>query len=218
MKRFATALLMCLSYFVLDAQVSIEKDYFRNGSRVVELSYNGIDYSLIMQNFNQKREASLFFENIVRRKPLVMKLNERSSEVFTLTYGQDVLIRGGLKNNSLVLDEDNFEFSEEDQSDLNAFSVIFNQLAQDWPIGDRKGVSSDPMTESGTATGDDIIVAQDWQFVGITAGGALSIASARCGFMHKELDIGESCHPTTDCSCLHGSFLCICICGVICDQ
>ena len=207
MKNYIMALFLSLLFNAVHAQVSIKKDYFRNGSRVLELNYKGLDYSLIMKHFNADREAELFFENLIRRKALKIRINENSTRAFDMNYAGQDLLNAVVENKSLKVTQSHHELDENDIADLEAFNHLYDEFRDSWPE------ALDTEVDPGNETLKPV-----WRFVALTAGGSLSIANSRCNHVHNNIEIEENCFPVTDCGCLHSAFLCYCLCGLICDE
>ncbi len=191
-----------MSITISFAQISVQKDYLRKGSRIIEIEYDGTAYSLVLDAINQEREAKLIFKNLVRNKSLEVKLNENSANVFEIYLGNKRLVSSQRVKDRITFVNHENEYSNDDIKDITAFSKVMEKINPDWPL-------------EGDDTGD--IQGLTWRILNISFGGTRSITEARCNKVFNNEITGTGCRGTTDCDCLKGNFLCWCICGEICE-
>lgn len=195
-KAFLSILFFFCIGFCL-AQITIKKDYVRSGTRIVEIEIDGLDYSLWLNSPDPTGEAKLIFKKLTGNKELDLRLRTRSSNVLQLKYNNVLLLEANRSGQRLDFVEYENELDNESITDINRFASTMEELDPDWP-------------------GDDGIEAQTWRALTLTGGGTQSLAVARCNQVFSEMD-EEGCTGTTDCYCMSGSFLCVCVCGWLCD-
>jgi len=202
MKQLACSLLMVFCLGILQAQVSITNDFTRNGTRIIELNYKGVAYSILYDKLSLGNPSPrMLIRNLQSNNQLEFKLPNAGDYALELTYGDDVFLSASGKAGRLLFNENQMFLDDADKEEIHDFAKILSEVKPSWPED-----------SSGTNTSF-----HDYRIVGVAAGGSRSIAVHRCEAITNGLADGTECTSTADCHCVSGNFLCLCVCGLICE-
>lgn len=186
----------------LKAQVTISNDFTRNGTRIIELNFKGVPYSILYDKLSLGNPSPrMLIRNLQTNNQLEFKLPNAGDYVLEISYGSEVFLSASGKSGRLVFNENQAFLNDKDKEEIQDFGVILSEIKPSWPQ-DSEG------TESSF---------HDYRIVGVAAGGSRSIAVHRCEAITDGLTDGTECSSTADCHCVTGHFLCLCVCGLICE-
>lgn len=204
MKKLFCTLLLGLLFNLSNAQMTIKKDYMKNGQRIIELEYNGLPYSLLLDFNDYNGVNRLSFRNLGLNKVLSMTIDKANYEkLISIVYNNQELMKVSYGRGGLQFNKNQEGLDGNDERDIQAFGEIMDNLDADWP-------PSEPGRERAS---------NNWEIIDVTFGGTRSLAEARCGqSQERAIESADKCVNTVDCDCLMGDFACFCVCGRICED
>ena len=173
----------------------------RNGQRIIEFSYDGLEYSLLLNGYDRSGLAKAVFMDLAKTKKMELVANVWSSPKLAISYKGQQFLELDHINGEPAFTETPVNITGEDQGFFNAFESIMGREDISWPSSTSGGGEFEDFT---------------WRVIGVTAGGTQSLGQARCEEVFKE-EGNSSCRGTVDCYCTMGRFLCVCVCGELCD-
>jgi len=192
------AVLLC---FAVQAQIKIDRDYTRNGQRIIEFKYNGIGYSIVLNGYNGDGKARLIFKNLVDKNQIELNADMFSSrKALSITYNQAPVLDVGHNGEQTVFEEHPTRMSEGDVQNFKVLENALGDVVPVWPGG-----------------GDGGFEDRTWRVLGVTGGGTQSLAESRCNKVFSE-NGSSGCQGTVDCYCSVGQFICLCVCGEVCNS
>lgn len=193
----------CLFFSFTEAQVRIINDYLRNGTRIIELEYEGVRYSIMYNNLSLSEQAPrMVIKNLVSNNGLEFKLPIEGRNVLELRYRDNLLLTASGQPGKLNFQEADAALKENEENEIAGFAAVLSEVKPAWP----------PEPAGG---GEDAF--HSYKIVGVSAGGTRSLAEHRCNDIYNGIDASDNCTGTTDCNCMVGQFLCVCVCGLFCE-
>lgn len=187
------------------AQITITKDYYVKGRRIIEFSKDGVAYSMSMSAYDIDARADLVFLNLQLGKSLNININAYSDKPIKISYGEQKFLEVSEQKGQIHFDEFPLELSSKDKRDLSVFSEALDEIDSNWPLNDE-----DP--GGGSFAPSEF----RWRAIAVRGGGTRSLAEKRCEKVFEE-HLNPGCSGTIDCYSTIGHFLSLCLCGEICE-
>ena len=88
MKRALLMLGLMAAVLCCQAQITITKDYYVKGRRIIEFSKDGVAYTMSMSGYDIDARADLVFLNLQLGKSLNININAYSDKPIKISYGE----------------------------------------------------------------------------------------------------------------------------------